>query len=123
VLKHVNSKFEENDKADIYKDYHKVYFISEDAQGLYGLALDIPSKSAVIFEVGFGDSTVAHELLHAMGLYHSFDDDGDFSMEYHLTDNIMDYSDMNEPPLPLINVVSTWHWQWPIIRKNLNKEK
>ncbi len=118
LLKYIDSAFVKKDKKNTYSNYFRVYFVSEDAGGLYGRALGIPSKSALVLKVGFGDSTVAHELLHAMGLYHSFDDDGEFAFTDCKTDNIMDYSDINKPP---INVVSTWQWQWELIRKGLKK--
>ena len=62
----------------------------------------------------------AHETFHAMGLYHSFDDSGEFTFKKFKTDNIMDYSDIGPDKIP---VISTWQWQWPIIQRNIDKEQ
>jgi len=104
-----------------YRKHYKVYFINESAGGLYGRSYGIPSanRSVVVYAVGFNDSTLAHETYHAMGLYHSFDDSGKFTFKKNKTDNIMDYSDIATPPIP---VISTWQWQWTELWKNLDKE-
>lgn len=44
--------------------------------------------------LGLDDTTCAHELLHALGLYHSFSDLNQHTFEEYKTDNIMDYSDV-----------------------------
>ncbi len=104
-----------------YRKHYKIYFINESAGGLYGRSYGIPStnRSVAVYSVGFNDSTLAHETFHAMGLYHSFSDSGAFTFEKNKTDNIMDYSDIATPPVP---VISTWQWQWTELWKNLDKE-
>jgi hypothetical protein len=113
---------------DLKKSY-KIYFINESAgdgtpgstSGLYGVAYDIPAppKSVAVYAVGFADSTLAHETLHAMGLYHSFDTSGKHVFTQNLTDNIMDYSDIATPPIPVIQL---WKWQWETTHANVEKE-
>jgi hypothetical protein len=63
---------------------------------------------------------VAHETLHSLGLYHSFDNKGDFTFEMNKTDNIMDYSDTAITPIP---VNTTYHWQWKKIWQRATKLK
>ena len=98
-----------------YNDYFKVYFINEDSGTLYGHAEDIPSMNTIVYGIGFSDTTAPHELLHSMGLYHSFDNDGNSTFEQNETDNIMDYSDIGPKQIP---VITTWHWQWKTLTNN-----
>ena len=73
-------------------------------------------KSVIICTKGFSDSTVAHETLHSMGLYHTFDNDSKFTFKFSETDNIMDYSDIENRKIP---VISTFVWQWKRLWKIL----
>jgi hypothetical protein len=105
-----------------YENYFKVYFINEDATRLYGIgrSMDKDLRTILVYKLGFADSTVAHETLHSMGLYHSFDNDGDFTFKILGTDNIMDYSDAYAPHTP---VNTTYHWQWKKLWKRATKIK
>ena len=107
------------DKAK-YENHYKVYFINEDANGLYGKGrgIDKDLRTIIVYQIGFADSTVAHETLHSMGLYHTFDNNNNFTFEINKTDNIMDYSDTVGIP-----VISTHHWQWKKIWKRATKIK
>ena len=109
------------DKAK-YENHFKVYFINENAGGLYGIgrSMDKDLRTILVYQKGFADSTVAHETLHSMGLYHSFDNDGDFTFKILGTDNIMDYSDAYAPHTP---VNTTYHWQWKKLWKRATKIK
>jgi hypothetical protein len=109
-----------------YKNHFKVYFIDEEAHTSSGYELcgkgrgitqDL--RSILVYRAGLSDSTVAHEVLHSMGLYHSFDNNGDFTFEINKTDNIMDYSDVATPKIP---VISLYHWQWSKIWNRATKE-
>jgi hypothetical protein len=104
--KELKSKF-----GNKYNDYFKLYFIPEDSGNVAGIGrnMDDNTRTVIVYKSGFTDSTVAHEALHSMGLYHSFDNDGDFTFEIYKTDNIMDYSDIGTVPIP---VISLYHWQW-----------
>ena len=66
--------------------------------------------------LGLDDTTCAHELLHALGLYHSFSDLNQHTFEEYKTDNIMDYSDVGPEKIP---VIATWQFQWNILHENL----
>ncbi|WP_426481605.1 phage baseplate assembly protein V [Chryseobacterium sp. R2ACT005] len=115
-----------------YDDVYKFYFINQEAgtsrspnYGLFGRSYGIPStaKSVVIYKgdssnTAFSDSTLVHEGLHAMGLYHSFDNSGEHTFTQDKTDNIMDYSDVALTPIPVIQL---WHWQYPFIYPNVKK--
>jgi len=100
-----------------YRDYYKVYFINEQNshKNLYGQAADINAKSVFISSLGLSDSTSAHELFHAMGLYHTFDKNSEFVFKQNETDNIMDYSDVGPKK---IQVNRSSHWQWKILHKS-----
>ncbi|GEJ44782.1 phage baseplate assembly protein V [Chryseobacterium sp. ON_d1] len=116
-----NELYKKYDKTKNYRDYYKIYFINESAGGLYGIgrSVDKDLRTIIVYAKGFNDSTVAHETLHSLGLYHSFDNDGEFTLEQNITDNIMDYSDMATPPVP---VISIYHWQWTKAQKRCEKE-
>ncbi|WP_309608758.1 hypothetical protein [Flavobacterium sp.] len=75
-----------------------------------GEAYDINSDNSVVFDIASRKSTcLVHELLHSLGLYHSFDTSGEFTFKYKQTENIMDYSDTRR---------TIWKWQWDLIRKH-----
>ena len=77
--------------------------------GLYvGEAYDINCDNALVFK-SKKVSTLTHEFLHGLGLYHTFDNNGKFTFEKNKTDNIMDYS---------TNRYSIFVWQWDLIRKH-----
>lgn len=111
-----------NTEMPKYKDYYKVFFFG-DAGGridkitkikkLAGHAKDFNSLCAVMY-VDKRKATVTHELLHAMGLLHSFDDSADYGYKKETTQNIMDYS---------ITRKNTWLWQWKQLWKNKDLKK
>lgn len=116
---YLKTQFDKN-TGDKYKDYYQVFFINERypiSGGLVnGSARNIPSKEVVVYNT-HNPSTTTHELLHAMGLYHSFDNDSKFTFEQLKTDNIMDYSHQVS-----IDRISTWQWQWQKVWNNVEKE-
>jgi hypothetical protein len=110
-----------------YNDWYKVFFFDEAGgrisggvyKGLNGGAKDIPSKSVVLFNT-HNTSTTTHELLHAMGLYHTFDNDGQYTYKIGETENIMDYS--HQSAYGSKNRIATWKWQWDKLHSILVKE-
>ena len=78
-------------------------------QKLGGFAKRINSKAVSVF-AGRQNTDVTHELLHAMGLYHSFKNN-DYCFKKRATKNIMDYS---------IKKNHIWRWQWKKLWSNLN---
>lgn len=131
-----------------YKGYFFLFYINAEALSgnivLKGQAKKVGELSAILFqgyqhaqdtmnpdaEVG----TVTHEILHGLGLHHSFpnqklektplfkeqkfvfrkseyvfDPAGTITNRNVATDNIMDY--------PPATQICTWHWQWKMINK------
>lgn len=94
---------------------YKVFFIGEKGYaifnneyiGLAGIALNIPSKTLVVYKDP-DESVVCHEILHCFGLWHSFSNQSKHTFEKYKTSNIMDYSE---------NTISLWRWQWNVIRQ------
>lgn len=70
----------------------------------------------ILFE-GRTVQTAVHEILHAMGLLHSFSSDQSYTYKHQKTENIMDYSHTATIPITRIN---TWEWQWRIMRSYLS---
>ena len=101
-----------------YKDHFKVFFF-DDTGGrkdktkgivkLAGYAKAINSQSAIIFK-GKRKATMTHELLHCIGLKHSFSN-GTYDFEKKVTENIMDYSSKR---------THIWMWQWKTLWNNAN---
>ncbi|MEP7279636.1 MAG: hypothetical protein ABI813_13385 [Bacteroidota bacterium] len=110
-----------------YDAWFKVFFFDEDGgymnggnyQGLNGCAKAIPSKSVVLYN-GHNTSTTTHELLHAVGLYHTFDNSGQFTYKIGETENIMDYS--HQSTYGSKNRIATWKWQWDALHSKFEKE-
>lgn len=112
-----------------YDTFYRVYFISEVIQlsnGSYllGQAQDIPSKTVFVLNlkdtattagVSFESvkTTATHELLHAIGLYHTFDNDSPLTFKKFNTDNIMDYYSQATD----IVAKQTYKWQWDLLKK------
>lgn len=98
---------------------HYVVFIinqrgkSKPEREITGRSIGIPTsnndkrcKAAVVFNT-FNSTTLCHELLHCLGLFHTFDADSRHKFEKNTTNNIMDYSSSR---------YTLWKWQWDIIR-------
>ncbi|QIY91038.1 phage baseplate assembly protein V [Chryseobacterium gallinarum] len=116
----LNDEFYKQYGKKKYQNIYKVYFINEENPHIAGIGRtmnDPTAKTILVFTAGFKDSTIAHEVFHSMGLYHSFDNDSKFTFEQFITDNIMDYSDLQGLP-----VISTYHWQWSILQSRSEKE-
>ncbi|QUB86161.1 hypothetical protein J5A51_02545 [Prevotella fusca JCM 17724] len=118
VFKYLAKTFNGDKVTSKYKEYHKIFFLNEknEDERLYGQARKIRSKEVVVLAPGLHDTTCAHELFHALGLYHSFSSSNLHTFEKNKTDNIMDYSDVSDNPIP---VVATWQFQWDILHKKL----
>ena len=102
-----------------YKGYYTVFFFGDkcftDGGRLNGYAY--PNSTYGVFFDGYNSATVPHEMLHAMGLPHSFDYQGvPFAYKYHTTDNIMDYSHLTPSP---IKRMSLFYWQWGMLNNNI----
>jgi len=110
-----------------YSNYFKLYYINrpciDDTSGkempLYGMARNLFSLEVIISFNGLNDNTAVHELLHCIGLPHSFSKISvsyfDVAFKNDLTDNIMDYSDMHSG----IPTIATWEYQWRAIQNSI----
>ena len=110
-----------------YSNYFKLYYINrkcvDDTSGkempLYGKARNLFSLEVIISFNGLNDNTAVHELLHCIGLPHSFSKISvpyfDVAFKKDLTDNIMDYSDMHSG----IPTIATWEYQWRAIQNSI----
>ena len=89
-----------NETNPSYKNHRKIFFFGDTGgtkrrstgvvKKIAGNAKGFNTSSAVIFG-DKRDTTATHELLHCLGLEHSFDNK-DYSFEKKKTQNIMDYS-------------------------------
>lgn len=101
--------FKEKDN-EIYKNHYRVYMLTN-STSLNGMAEGIGKNAKVVVVYNNrNDSTAPHELMHAMGLYHTFDNDGLFTYKFQNTDNIMDYTHQVGK-----DRFSTNTWQWKIL--------
>lgn len=89
----------------------QAYIKDETMGGAYGASI-FTSTAGVIDP----KNTIAHELLHSLGLYHSFDNGSEFTFEKLKTDNIMDYSTDNMRKL-------VWYWQDETVKMTSNNNK
>ena len=111
-----------------YNSYFKLYYINrmcfDDTSGeeveIYGKARHLPSLEVIIPFRGLKDNTAAHELLLCIGIPHSFSEENQkkfhVAFKENLTDNIMDYSDVNSH----IPTIATWEFQWNEIQNKLS---
>lgn len=122
-------KFKDQHK-NISSDYYKLFFIGEEniQKNEYGNEYKVngfsfeDSKFGVYFK-GHNESTIAHEIMHAMNLPHTFAsvDKGTllakFTYQAGQTNNIMDYSHWssfeNKPR------ITTYHWQWKVLNPKI----
>lgn len=111
-----------NEANPSYKNHRKIFFFGDvggrknkstgAVKSLAGNAKGFNTSSAVIFG-GKRDTTAIHELLHCLGLEHSFNNK-DYSFEKKKTQNIMDYS---------IKRNNLWIWQIKQLLANDNIPK
>ncbi len=82
--------------------YNAVAGFSETNSGIaYGILANTDGKIL--------PEAIAHEIMHALGLEHTFELQKSHIFEGKSTDNYMDYSDSK---------IYTWKWQWEITRTN-----
>jgi hypothetical protein len=114
IHKALDDVFFEDKNNEIYRDYYRLYMLPP-SNTLNGMAEDIGGKSRVVVVYqNRNDSTAPHELMHAMGLYHTFDNNGLFTYKFRNTDNIMDYTHQIGK-----NRFSINRWQWKILNSRV----
>ena len=104
------------------KDAYKIFLFAVDGTHFYeqnvyqgkllGQGNGIPSKAAVVFSLSGRNTTsvICHELLHCLGLFHSFSNRSPFTLQKGTTSNIMDY------PVSPYELQTLWKWQWDKIQ-------
>ena len=98
-----------------FDGYYTVFFFGDKSESTNGYAY--PNSTYGVFFDEYNSATVPHEMLHAMGLPHSFDYHGvPFAYKYHTTDNIMDYSHLTPNP---IKRMSLFYWQWGMLNNKI----
>lgn len=125
----------------IYDNYIKVFYFGLDGgniaidgtfKGLNGYSQP-GEKTTILFNGYDNKATTAHEVLHSMGLDHTFESkdlvsagrtttdtpNGKYTFKAKMTDNIMDYSHSANPA---IERKSLMEWQWDVIRGNSQTE-
>lgn len=106
-----------------YTNILKVFFINERCTKAAGYAIK-EYQSAVLFSGGYDSdnrSVTTHEIMHVMGLSHTFEKKSRFIFEKYTTDNLMDYSDAAGDEREK-DTISTYHWQWAILQQNARRE-
>ena len=110
ILKFYNEKFK-----DKYNDYYKIFLVGERSEKYKGFT-DVWNKYSFCL-LNADERTAAHEVLHSIGLDHTFEKNSDdFIYEGQQTDNVMDYQNKG---------VALYQWQWklinPAIKEILNR--
>ncbi|WP_294298132.1 hypothetical protein [uncultured Chryseobacterium sp.] len=97
-----------------------ILFFNEPGHNAIGRSQGIGgANGASIFRDGVQENTIAHEALHSIGLYHSFDNNGEFTFEIYKVDNIMDYLKFQ----PDSKRKLTWYWQDKKVKSTSNNNK
>lgn len=118
----VNAKYRQY--IDEFDEYIKVYNMDvlcyqyNNPGALKNGSTSTAGKSIIHFS-SKGKDTSIHEILHAMGLKHSFSSKKqEYTYLAQHTDNIMDYSHWGQRPVAR---VSTWQWQWEVMQQYVDK--
>ena len=110
ILKFYYEKFK-----DKYNDYYKIFLVGERSEKYEGFT-EVWNKYSFCL-LNADERTAAHEVLHSIGLDHTFEKNSDdFIYQGQQTDNVMDY---------LNKGVALYQWQWklinPAIKEILNR--
>lgn len=109
----LESEFFDDPTNKIYRNHYRVYLLPT-SLNLNGVAEGIGNTKVVVAFANRNDESTAHELLHAMGLHHTFDNSSQFTFKFKKTDNIMDYTHHDGKKR-----FSTNKFQWRIINPNI----
>lgn len=105
-----NGNYLVNELNSLFSHHNEYWIFLIDAphDGGTGMAINIPGNAAVVLNNNY-KSTTCHELLHCLGLYHSFSNFSKHTFEIRATSNIMDYYSNDDH-------YSLWCWQLKKIR-------
>lgn len=115
IHQYLDDKFMNIKGNNKYDSYYRVYCLPS-SLNLNGIAEDVGNgaKAVVVFQNRDNYTTMIHEILHAVGLYHTFDNNTKHTFKLYGTDNIMDYTHHKGK-----NRFTTTCWQWKVLRKNI----
>ena len=106
ILKFYYEKFK-----DKYNDYYKIFLVGERSEKYEGFT-EVWNKYSFCL-LNADERTAAHEVLHSIGLDHTFEKNSDdFIYEGQQTDNVMDYQN---------NGVALYQWQWKLINSAIKE--
>ncbi|NLU93035.1 phage baseplate assembly protein V [Chitinophaga sp. Ak27] len=130
----LNRQFDQSRYGTLFPDHYRLFFLGDSATentADAGGNQQTRSKQGFsqlnvnwgVFFATHDKPTIAHEMLHALGLPHSFDSQARFCYEAQKTENILDYSNWNvdidgNAHTP-INRISTWYWQWQVLNNQI----
>jgi len=88
---------------------------SQTTTTLVGVEISSVHSNDIVIFSPYDDHAVTHEILHSLGLPHTFTNkNAKFTYHPLSTENIMDYSCLNNE-----QCYSLWHWQWKIANGNV----
>ena len=99
------------------EDYFTIFstLMTADNRDAAGRIQAINTRNAIMVQ-NRRNTTLPHEMLHGLGLYHTHydrDTEARFLFRYRTTTNIMSYSTFR---------LSLWHWQWHIINCEISEK-
>lgn len=129
IYKKLKEHLAKEGETDInkYDNYLKVYYFDQRVYNTNGTTFgglggySQPDDKAVVLPANTTADTLAHEILHAFNLMHSFNNKefiptSKFAFESRTTDNLMDYSHLAYTQIPMN---SLWQWQWIIANQSI----
>lgn len=132
LFNYIDKLFRKIKHFDVYKDYYKIFCFKREAKkkrnGIFihtlGVAEDKSDICFIFDDFKTDDETIAHELLHCLGLDHTFENSSPYTFRKYHTDNVMDYvGEGEEKCFEKTNTSSFWQWK-KINGKNItNNEK
>jgi len=129
MFSYLRNKFMNDSTNSYYRGFFPVFVIGEDNyDGALGQVENIGIKNLVLFNNrNRSDQVIGHEALHGFGLWHTHRElrgetiiiqpNKKYIYSYghrnpnNATDNIMSYN--------INHMLTTWNWQWKIIRKHI----
>jgi len=136
LIPFLNRQLKESYKDENFDNYYKIYAFDEKYKsGGHGYSPnDLNVKGVVVFK-DHNRITIVHELLHQLGLDHTFSykdmvfkrkkitKNALFTYRATETENIMDYGHAANFFRNVVNIeaISTFSWQWELLRQNVEK--
>ncbi len=109
-IKHKKKKLQKEDNGLSFYEYTSgtSYFLKNANYVGQGV------KTVIVFQNRDNFTSMVHELIHSIGVHHTFDNDSKYTFELRKTDNVMDYTHQIGKKRFTTNI-----WQWRILNKNI----